>query len=107
MDMNTAFLEIATANQTIAFFAVVAANVVLGVIGALKDRRFELGELAGIFNKLFPMLGSYLALQITGEAMGNGTGEALKVASLATALPFLKGAVKDVRELGVPVEILH
>ena len=104
MDMNQAFGELAHSNQTLAFILVVAANVVLGVLAALKDRQFELAEVANIFNKLWPMLGAYFALNVGGEAMGGPTGNAVQVVSWATMLPFLKGAVKNLREVGVPVE---
>ena len=104
MDFEKLFVEIAQSNQTLAFLLLVAGNVVMGVLAALKDGRFELGELAGIFNKLFPMLGSYAALQVTGAAMGPGAGDLVEAASWGTMLPFVKGIVKDLREVGLPVE---
>ena len=95
--MEAAFQEIATSNPTLAFLAVIAANLVAGVLAALKDGKFEWSKLADIFKKLFPLLGSYLALQATGEAMASPAGDAVKAGSSLAALPFILSIWKDIK----------
>ena len=97
--MEAAFQEIATSNPTLAFLALIGANLVAGVMVALKDGKFTWGELADIFKKLFPLFGSYLALRATGQAIAGPMGEAVETASYITALPFVTSILKDVKKL--------
>ena len=96
--MEAAFQEIATSNPTLAFLALIGANLVAGILVALKDGEFTWDELTAIFGKLFPLLGSYLALQTTGEAIAGPTGDAVQGASYLAMLPFVLSTWKDIKK---------
>jgi len=106
MDFGTELTTVLGSNQTLAFLLLVVANVVVGVLAALKDRRFELGEVGTIFYKVLPLFGSFLLLKIGGQAVGGASGDMMAVGAWGTLLPFVKGTLKNIRELGVPLEKL-
>ena len=97
MDISVAFQEIAQSNPTLAFLALIGANLVAGVIVALKDGKFEWSELAGIFTKVWPLLGSYAGLQVAGEAIAGSTGEVVQTASWLAMLPFILGIWNNIK----------
>ena len=102
MDLNQAFGEVATSNQTLGFVVLILANFILGVLAALKDGKFEWKELAGIFNKVLPMFGSYLALATVGQGVEGPAGDAVENGALLAGLPFLLGAWKNLKATGIP-----
>ena len=102
MDLNQAFSEVAASNQTLAFIVLILANFVLGVLAALKDGKFEWGELAGIFAKVFPLFVSYLVLATVGQGVKGLAGDAVETGAMLAGLPFLLGVWKNLRATGIP-----
>ena len=102
MDLNQAFAEVATSNQTLAFVVLILANFVLGVLAALKDGKFTWAEVSGIFNKVLPLFGSYLTLATVGQGVPGPAGTAVETGALLAGLPFLLGSWKNLKATGIP-----
>lgn len=96
MDFGQAFSEIAATNRTLAFVALIAANIIIGAMAALKDGKFELAELAGIFDKkLLTLALGFLGVNIAGEGIGGAEGTAVALGGSAVAsAPFAASILK-------------
>ena len=104
MDYSAELTKVLGSNQTLALVFLILANVVLGVMVALKDGKFTLPELAAIFRKVALYGGTYLGLGVTSEAMAGPASVVAETGSLLAFLPFIASSVADTRKMGLPVE---
>lgn len=101
--LTQAFGEIVSSNTTVALVFLILANLVLGVLNAMKDGKFTLEELSGILKKVLPyVFAGYFGLGTVGELQGGITGEVISLLGTILGMtPFAVGTVKEGRSLGL------
>ena len=100
MDFGQAMQQFLTGNQTLAFWALVGVNLVLGVIVALKDGKFTVAELGDISKKILPYFGTYLGAGLTGTLLQDWYGQTLQWGGVVVGSSvFAVGLLKNLEAL--------
>lgn len=100
MDVGQAMQQFLTGNQTLAFWALVGVNLILGVIVALKDGRFTLAELGDISKKILPYGAAFFGAGLTGAMLQDWFGQTLQWGGVVIGSSvFAVGAVKNLEAL--------
>ena len=104
MDYTKELTEVLKSSPLLALIILLAVQWVVGVLAAMKDGKFEFAEMAGVLKKSLVWVGAFVSTQLAGEGMGSGTGDVVTSAGYLAFLPILKGILKNVRVLGLPLE---
>ena len=102
MDYAAELTKVLGSNQTLALVVLIGVNLVLGVLAAAKDGKFELVELFAILKKVAIFGGTYLGLGVASPAMPDPAAVVAEAGTWGALVAFAASSLKNARELGVP-----
>lgn len=104
MEIITEIIEVLKSAEMIALTALMAANVILGIIAAFWTKTFELGKLGDfVWKKIGPMV-VYIIMAVLAKFVDNWLAVAIAVYVGLVAIygRGILSAIKDITKLDIP-----